>query len=799
MKTLSLTLAVTTLLAGTLAAQTTEPKEILADAKLLPPAAQSYKLDGPAIYKVDRSSRNLMTEDFNGDGLVDLATINNDKSLLELFLQKKNPAEGENALEKREVSLDRMVRSAVAVDVNGDGRTDLAIAAAPPRLVVMYQDDKGALGTPTETTLEADDVVAGDLTGDGHDDLLLFQQGRFRLLPSESRGISLDPSQTFFTGGTPASDPMIIDFDGDGRNDIVYHNSESYDELIVRLQSPEGTFPAEFAATSAILRQVAPIPATRRGERASVVAVQNTTRQLVQLRLAEVDEAKLKDQPLPFSEIHTIAFDPDMQSKKPFPVVADVDGDGRLDLLVASPELSVLRLLRQTKGGSLDQVALPSLQGIESIQVLDAKPGSPAPLVFYSPDEKAVGFTVWDKKENRLPFPRILPVSGRPKGLSVAQVDGKQTLVALTVSEDTKEPPKLTGYTIDGDGKLGEAKDLLPGKTAENHPLKELDTTGLDAMDVNRDGLADLVVYADFKPAVILLQQSGGTFERLSATSGVLEGLLSSARPGSLLDVDLDGDKGTTSVLAVKEKFARAFTIDKDQNVVVEQQFNGRNATSRLAGAAVGSLRGKGTREVVLLDRGNKVLTIYGEGDKKTGAGPEVLGHVDLDDSNYGSVRLFDLDADGKDDILLTADDRISIIFTHALHGGLETVASAATTIEDGGYGKVYTAKLIDTPELQPIGIEMRDNVMELFALGRDVEKRESLLRFYQFQMFDMDTNLARRVNLDSPPEPRELLAVDLNDDGKPEIACLMHDNIVIYHTVEKAAKDEKETAAGGK
>ena len=48
--------------------------------------------------------------------------------------------------------------------------------------------------------------------------------------------------------------------------------------------------------------------------------------------------------------------------------------------------------------------------------------------------------------------------------------------------------------------------------------------------------------------------------------------------------------------------------------------------------------------------------------------------------------------------------------------------------------------------------------------------------------MFDSETTIARRVNMDALPEPRDLTAADLNDDGLPDIVCLMHDNLIIYN-----------------
>ena len=307
---------------------------------------------------------------------------------------------------------------------------------------------------------------------------------------------------------------------------------------------------------------------------------------------------------------------------------------------------------------------------------------------------------------------------------------------------------------------------------------------GLDLMDVNRDGALDMILFLDFGASRILTQDAQGGFKPLAATSAVLDGLLSGTRPGLLKSVDLGAKEGGDSMLAIKDKFARATWIDKDQNVVVEEQFNGKDSTSRLVDAAVGSLRSADSREVVLLDRPSKLLTVHGR--ENGGAFTKLIDHP-LDDASYSTVTLFDLDGDQRDDIILAADDRLSVIYTQPQGLNLNTVSSHSTTIEDGGYGKVWGVNLPGPRATGIIAIEMSENYLDFLEVGKDADGNPALNKFYGFKVFDSEATIARRVNMDGQPEPREIVVSDLNDDGLADVVTLIHDNIIIYPGVQKA------------
>ncbi len=742
----------------------------------LPEIYEQFSLEGPMIFKVNRRSKNLMVEDLNGDGLLDIAVISNEKSIMEIFYQQEEESGSiEGRFTSDTATLDRVIRAAGAIDVNGDGRIDLVLAGSPSQLIVMYQGDDGSLEPAVETDLDAERLTVGDLNGDGREDLLIFSEQTFTLLLGEKRGLSLEPDLVFHTTGGPARDPFFMDFDGDGRKDIIYHDSNQFQDLVIRLQSEEKTFPHEFRVKSNVLRTVQPL-LTERGERDSIITVQNSTRTLAEFQFEETSEDIVKQAKLPRTPLFAIPFDAEYESDKTSSVITDIDGDGRPDILLFSPELSVLRLLRQSRIGSFSDEVIPTFEGINAILPFATERGEPTPLILFSEEEKAISFTKYDNESKTLPFPRILPIEGSPIGIDVLKINEKNQLVVL---KEVNGGTDVVALPISNEGELnGEGVSVIA--QSENDPFEKANLVGMEGMDLNKDGKEDLVVYADFKPAIILLQNDEGKFEPLKATSSVLTGLLSGAKINTLEEIRVGEE---TLPVAVKEKFVRSFFIDKEKNIVVENQLNGPSRDSRLNGVASGSLEDRGASNIALLDRGANVISIYTLGDEGTSSH---LTDIDLDTNDYISIQLRDLNGDQKDDFILTGEDRITLIYTQPLEFGLSTLGKAAPQDDDGGYGIAWGVDIVDGGKQEIIALEMKENLMEFF-LSREIDGIDHLSRFYSFKVFDSESTIARRINLDALPEPRELLAVDVDDDGNKELITLIHDNIIVYRVTRES------------
>ncbi|MCC5875431.1 MAG: VCBS repeat-containing protein [Candidatus Sumerlaeia bacterium] len=780
---ISMVLAAMVLSVGSVEAQQA-PSSHLAPSESLTPLARDFLLDGPTIYKVGRRSHNLIVEDLTGNGLPDIMVINNERSVIEFFRQTN----GENLpvpkFEREELPLDRPVRAAKALDVNGNGRIDLVIASAPARLSVIYQDENGRLQDPVDTDIEATRLIPGDFTGDGRDDLMVFHNGKFTLLPATRRGLSLSPAQEFFTSTEPAATPMALDFDGDGRLDLVFQDARRLGELVIRLQSPEGTFPAEFRESTGVLRQATTLPGSN--GRDSLIGVLNQNRKIVKLNLGSPDERGGVEQRLPLSRPLQVSFDTSWRARNPLISIADIDGDGRTDIILHSSELPQAKFFRQTRTGALQGEAFSVLDGLEVVIPLPVDHGTPAPLLLFSREEQAVGIARHDGDTGGIPFPRLFPLRGRIQSVAVANIAGEQALLAIIDNHPNHEGRRLLAWHLDEEGNLGEKIEVDPGEEGIFHGASLRDSNRapreIEVLDINRNGLDDLLVFSRFEDHQILLQQEDGTFTRATTAPGVLSGLLDGARHGTIRRDYLHGTDSPPSVFILRDRFLRVLHLDEEDNVVVEQQFNGRNTDARLNLFTVARLRDDNTRQVVIHDRGNNELSIFSPVTEDTKGAWELLSTVSVEDLGWNELRAADLDGNGRDEIILVTGDRLSILSTTPFSGGIKTVASAQPFEDEGGYGRVYTADLFDGGRQEVIALEMRDNLMEFFEVAEEDDGTPSLRRFYSFKMFDTESGLVRRINLDTPPEPRDLIVTDLNGDGRNEVITLTHDKIIIYH-----------------
>ncbi|MGA7697089.1 MAG: FG-GAP-like repeat-containing protein [Candidatus Sulfotelmatobacter sp.] len=192
----------------------------------------------------------VVVGDFNGDGILDLAVLDQDNNGLFILL-------GDGTGNFTLASTVAVGGWSVATgDFNGDGKQDLAVANNNGSVSILLGDGTGNF-TLTSSFLATGpnglySVAVSDLNGDGNLDLAVSAASNtvYVLLGDGTGNFNQAPPPSLW-GGPTISDPVTVvisDFNGDGKLDMATANLSSYFATIMLQQSSIATiFPASLA------------------------------------------------------------------------------------------------------------------------------------------------------------------------------------------------------------------------------------------------------------------------------------------------------------------------------------------------------------------------------------------------------------------------------------------------------------------------------------------------------------------------------------------------------------------------
>lgn len=759
-----------------------------------PGGTNRFGFTGPEIFPIDAGTGFLRSADLDGDGRNDLLLVNNARSRITLLYNQTGqtnaptrkvvsgrrdvnelPADARFRVES--ISSEKRISSLVVDDLNGDRRPDLAYYGEPKELVVQFNGGTNTWSAPrrfdlTDGINSANALTAGDINGDNLPDLLLLAEKHIHIVPQKPDHSLGEPEKLPYTGTVKAV--QVLDVNGDGRNDLLLVNWDHPNPFRFRLQDATGQLGPEIHLTLPPVRAfwAEDLDRDKRTEFVTVAAksgratVSNVQRKPAEAIAGALGDGQFSVLPLPRSD----------KSRRGL-AWADVNGDRLQDLLVADPEGGQLLVYTQQADGSLSTPrTFPAFSGVTDMAVLDwDKDGMPEAFLL-SPDEKQVGLASVERS-GRLAFPKPLPLPGRPLAMAVGEIQAAQPVLAVITEREDKRTRdnKPESVTIRELVLLG--PDLKPRTQALSESFKGSPST-LAFHDADQDGLTDLVLLIPYEKIKILRRlneaRDGRSFEEIDVNP-----------PGGAVDnpwlavADADAD-GRNELLLAQKNFVRAVVLQGTSgdatswNFTVRDQINGASSSSRIVGAAAVPVPDSKSPALFLFDADRKALTVC----TRNASGVWQAGrNLPLPVTDFTALMPLSIQSSNAipNAVGFLGANGVAWKRLAGETWEMTELDGYETPIKDGFLHDVVSGDLNQDGRQDLVFLETSQAYVDLVTF----EAPHQLVPANRWQVFEERTFRQRRP-MDSP-EPREALVMDLTGDGKPDLALLVHDRVLVY------------------
>ncbi|MGE5194606.1 MAG: FG-GAP repeat domain-containing protein [Deltaproteobacteria bacterium] len=755
--------------------------------------AQYYGFGRLELYKLQQRSANMLAADLNNDGRIDLILIDNSNSRLDLLQQRAKPeasgkpagsgkinaVENDKRFEHKKIAVDREVNSLAVGDFNGDGRKDLVYFGAPDQLTFVYQSPAGDWASRKRVRLPDVqpamwNIAAGDLDGDGKDDVAVLGKHDTYLLYQNPGGELAAPARLMNTGENLEL-AQIADVDGDGRNDLCYLSKSDPDRPFgVRLQTSDGRLGPELRCELPKYRGVTFADVDgKRGHEVLAIEAQTGRVKIHQLRQAEAHPGELAGQLIQYG------FGQQGGGKNRDLATGDLDGDGLIDVVVTDPESAQMIVFLQHKATGLDLGNMfPGLMGGEQVRVGDVDGDSKIDVVVLSSREKTIGIS---KMENgRLTFPRGIPLDKEPAVFDLVDLNGDGQVEIVFVGKDRSG--SATKYTLQAltHSAAGEWRTFKFGDHDSIPVAPKSSPERLTAVDANRDGRPDFLIFAGTdRPPLVLLSNAQGVPTEVSAAEGGFG--LGNVSAGGLFVGQLD----QPVILVAQEKFARNVAVGEKNQWQVLDQYNASEADAKIVGAATIDLDGEPGREIVLVDQGVKKLRVL----RKEGMVYRPWREVEIGSFPYRSTCVADLNGDGRDDLLLFGSGKFGVLYAGRSDPRLKTIAAYESKLEKVRFTDLVVGDLNSDGQPDIAVIDAQSQMIDILNYTPAAGLRHAV----HFKVFEAKT-LASEERAGS--EPREAVIADVTGDGRPDLILLSQDRVLVYP--QDDGQPEASTAGGG-
>lgn len=753
-----------------------------------------FGFTGPEIFPIDPATAFLRAADLDADGLIDLVVVNNARSKLTLLYNQTGltnaptrksitgrpdvnelPADARFRIES--ISSEKRISSLVVDDLNGDGRPDLAYFGEPKELVIQFNQGTNSWSAArrfdlTDGLLDANALTSGDINGDGRTDLVLLAEKHLHIIHQRADNSLAEPEKLPYTGTVKAV--QVLDLDGDGRNDLLLVNWDHPNPFRFRLQDSSGQLGPEVHITLPPIRSywADDLDSDRKTEFITIAAksgraaISNLRRKSAEIITGSIADGQFTVLPLPRTEKPRRGL-----------AWADLNRDQLVDMLLADPEGGQILIYSQQPDGSFSSPrTFPAFSGVTDIVAMDWNHDQSPEVFLLSPDEKQIGIAAVEPS-GRIAFPKPLALPGRPLVMAAGEIQpGSPLLAVLCEREDKRSRDgKSESFIVRELALVG--PDLKPVVQSLDESFKGSPST-LAFHDADQDGLTDLVILTAYEKIKILRQLPTPTNNKTFEEIDVIPPGGASDNPWLAL-ADADGD-GRNELLLAQKNFVRAVVLrgssgePSSWNFEVRDQINGASSSSRIVGATTIPLSDSKSPALFLFDGDRKALTV----STRNADGVWQAGrNIPLPVTDFSSLAAVSLASSNgiPNAVAFIGANGIAWKRFNGPVWDLAELDGYETPIKDGYLHDVISGDLNQDQRRDLVFLETSKAYVDLVAF----ESPHKLVPANRWQVFEERTFRQRRQT--EIPEPREALVVDLTGDGKPDLAILVHDRILVY------------------
>ena len=617
----------------------------------------------------------LTAADLNGDGRSDLIYSHLDRDFVSVQLNTTEPgAATPSFAAAQDFATEENANSVKATDVNGDGRRDLVVSTGVGESIsVLLNTTAAGAAIPSFTPhrsfpvgINPRGVATGDLNGDGRPDLVaanLGTPGVSVLLNTTATGAmtpSFAPESTITILPTALNQAVTVaDLNGDGKPELIVTPMNGLVSVLLNTTAPGATTPS-FSVLPRLATGLVPAPIG--GWAGTAVADLNGDGRpdlIVPNRVADEAAVIFLNTTVPGAATPSFAAAQDFTTGDAPSAIAsaDVNGDGRADLLVANEGDDQASVLLNT---TVPGAATPSFAAAQDFATGDAPSaiasadvngdGRADLLVANEGDDQAsvlLNTTVPGAATPSFAAAQDFTTGDAPSAIASADVNGDGRADLLVANEGDDQVSVLLNTTVPGAAtpSFAAAQDFATGDAP----------SAIASADVNGDGRADLLVAneGDDQASVLLNTTVPGA---ATPSFAAAQDFTTGDAPSAIASADVNGD-GRADLLVANEGDDQASVLlnttvpgAATPSFAAAQNFTTGDAPSAIASADV---NGDGRADLLVANEGDDQVSVLLNTTVPGAATPSFAAAQDFTTGDAPSaIASADVNGDGTQDIL---------------------------------------------------------------------------------------------------------------------------------------------------